>query len=55
MYISASLTLEELLFQFSLCNLDLDSLVDLLGMPASVICVIFDGSREESIDECGFA
>lgn len=44
-------TLEELLFQLSLCNLDLDGLVHLLGVSALVVCVVLDGGREKGVDE----
>jgi hypothetical protein len=36
-------TLEEFLLQFSLCDLDLNGLVDLLRMSAFVVCVVLDG------------
>ena len=44
-------TFEELLLQLCLCDLNLHGLVDLLGMTATVIGVVFDGSREEGVDE----
>ena len=44
-------TLEELLLQLGLGDLDLDSLVNLLGMSALVVCVVLDSGREEGIDE----
>lgn len=48
-------TLEELLFQFSLCDFDLDRLVDLLVMATFVIGIILNGSRKQSVDEGSFA
>ena len=50
-----ALTLEELLLQLSLGDLDLDSLVDLLRMAAAVVGVVLDGSGEEGVDEGGLA
>ena len=44
-------TLEELLFQLCLCNLNLNSLVNLLCVSALVVCIILDGGREQSVDE----
>ena len=44
--ITCCITLEELLFQFRLCNLDLDSLIHLLGMASLVIGIVLDGCRE---------
>lgn len=44
-------TLEELFLQLSLCDFDLNCLVNLLGMSALVIGVVLDGGGEESIDE----
>lgn len=43
---SVMVTFEELFFQLGLGNLNLNGLVDLFGMAASVIGVILDGSRE---------
>jgi len=37
-------TFEELLLQLSLCDLDLDRLVDLLRMSSFVVCVVLDCS-----------
>jgi hypothetical protein len=44
-------TLEELLLQLGLGNLDLDRLVDLLLVPALVIGVVLDSGGEERVDE----
>ena len=44
-------TFEELLFQLSLGDLNLDRLVDLLSMSPFVIGVVLDGGGEESVDE----
>ena len=49
--VSILYTFEELLLKLSLCDLNLDRLVDLLGMAATMVCVVLDGSREEGIDE----
>jgi hypothetical protein len=46
-----SLTLEELLLELGLGDLNLDRLVDLLLVPALVIGVVLDGRGEESVDE----
>ena len=46
-------TFEELLLKLGFCDLDLNSLVNLLLVPTFVIRIIFDSGREESIDECG--
>ena len=48
----AALTLEELLLELSLGDLDLDSLVDLLLVTSLVVGIVLDGCREESVDEC---
>jgi hypothetical protein len=48
-------TFEELLFQFGLCDLDLDGLVDLLGMPLLVVGVVLDGGGEKGVDEGGLS
>jgi hypothetical protein len=45
-------TFKELLLKLSLCNLNLNSFVDLLRMPAFVIRIVLNGSREESVDKC---
>lgn len=44
-------TLEELLLELGLGDLNLDSLVDLLLVTTSVICVVLDGCGEEGVDE----
>lgn len=44
-------TLEELLLQFSLRDLDLDGLVDLLLMSPLVVGIVLDGRGEEGVDE----
>lgn len=46
-----ALTLEELLFELGLGDLDLDGLVDLLGVTAAVVGVVLDGGGEEGVDE----
>jgi hypothetical protein len=48
-------TLEELLFQLSFGNLNLDSLVHLLRMSALVVGVVLDRGREEGVNEGGFS
>lgn len=48
-------TLEELLFQLCLCDLDLDGLVHLLHVAALVVGVVFDGGGEERVDEGGLS
>ena len=48
-------TLEELLFQFSFRDLDLNGLVNLLGVSALVVGVVLDSSREKGVDESGLA
>lgn len=50
-----ALTLEELLLEFGLGNLNLDGLVDLLLVSALVIGVVLDGRGEEGVDEGGLA
>ena len=42
---------EELLLQLGLGDLDLDRLVDLLGVAAAVVGVVLDGRAEEGVDE----
>src|SRR2546423_14290969 len=42
--VSIHLTFEELLLKFSLCDLNLDSLVNLLRVPAFVIRVVLNSS-----------
>src|ERR1700710_1146575 len=44
-------TLEKLLFQFSLCDFDLNGLVNLLRVPALVVGVVLDRGGEEGVDE----
>jgi hypothetical protein len=44
-------TFEKFLLQLSLGDFDLDGLVNLLCVSALVVCVVFDGGREEGIDE----
>ncbi len=46
-----TLTLEELLLELSLGNLNLHGLVDLLLVPPLVIGIVLDGSREQGVDE----
>lgn len=48
-------TFEELLFQLSLGDLDLDRLVDLLCMSLFVIGVVLDGRGEEGVDKGGLS
>lgn len=48
-------TLEELLLQLGLGDLDLDGLVDLLLVAALVVCIVLDGGGEEGVDEGGLA
>jgi hypothetical protein len=50
-----ALTLEELLLELGLGDLDLDSLVDLLCVTAAVVGVVLDGGGEEGVDEGGLA
>jgi len=50
-----ALTLEELLLQLGLGDLDLDGLVDLLGVTAAVVGVVLDGGGEEGVDKGGLA
>lgn len=54
-FIQIVLTLEELLFQFGLCDLDLDRLVYLLRMSSLVVGVVLDGRGEQGIDEGGLS
>lgn len=44
-------TLEELLFQFGLGNLNFNGLVDLLCVSSLVIGVVLNGCGEKSVDE----
>jgi hypothetical protein len=48
-------TLEEFLLQFCLCDLDFNSLINLLCVSALVIGIVLDGGREECVDEGSFA
>jgi hypothetical protein len=48
-------TLEELLFQLGLGNLNLDRLVDLLLVPTLVVGVVLNGCGEERVDESRLA
>lgn len=47
--------LEELLLQLSLCDLDLDGLVDLLLVSPLVIGIVLDGRGEQGVDEGGLS
>lgn len=51
----AILTLEELLLQLGLCDLNLDGLVNLLRVTALVIGIVLNGGREEGVDEGGLS
>lgn len=44
-------TLEELLLELGLGDLDLDGLVDLLLVTALVVGIVLDGGGEEGVDE----
>jgi hypothetical protein len=44
-------TLEEFLFQFGFCNLDLDRLVHLLHVSTLVVGIVLDRGGEERVDE----
>jgi len=48
-------TLEELLLELGLCDLDFDGLVDLLCVSALVIGVVLNGGGEEGVDECSLS
>lgn len=48
-------TLEELLLELGLGDLNLDGLVDLLLVAALVVGIVLDGGREKSVDECSLA
>lgn len=48
-------TLEELLLELCLGDLNLDRFIDLLLMSTAVVGVVLDGSREQRIDECCLA
>jgi hypothetical protein len=45
------LTLEELLLELGLGDLDLHRLVNLLLVAALVVCVVLDGGGEEGVDK----
>lgn len=45
------LTLEKLLLELSLGDLDLNSLVDLLLVSALVVGIVLDGGGEEGVDK----
>jgi hypothetical protein len=49
------LTLEEFLFQFSFCDLDLNGLVHLLCVSLLVVGVVLDGRGEQCVDEGGLS
>ena len=44
-------TLEELLLQLGLCDLDFDSLVNLLCVSALVVGIVLNCGREKGVDE----
>ena len=48
-------TFEELLLQFSLCDLNFDGLVDLFSVSLFVVGVVLDRSGEKCIDECSLS
>lgn len=48
-------TFEELLLQLCLCDFNFDGLVHLLVVPPTMVLVVFDGGREESVDESGLS
>jgi hypothetical protein len=48
-------TLEELLLKLGLCDLDLDSLIDLLGVSSLVVGIVLNGGGEESVNEGGLS
>ena len=48
-------TLEELLLQLALGDLDLDRLVHLLHVSALVVGIILNRSREEGVDKGGLS
>lgn len=51
----ALFTLEELLLELGLGDLNLDRLVDLLLMSTLVVGIVLDGGGEECVDEGGFS
>ena len=50
-YASQIRTLEELLLQLGLGNLNLDGLVDLLLVPALVVGIVLDGGGEQRVNK----
>ena len=48
-------TLEELLLELSLCDFDLDGLVDLLLVAPLVVGIVLDGRGEQRVDEGGLS
>ena len=48
-------TFEELLLKLSLSDLDLHSLVDLLGVTPSMVGIVLDGRREQRVDKGGLS
>lgn len=48
-------TFEELLLQFSLCDLNFNGLVDLLRVSLLVVGVVLDRSGEKCVDECSLS
>lgn len=49
-------TFEKLFFQLCLCDFNLDSLVNLLLVSlVRMICIVFDGCREEGVDKGSLA
>ena len=49
------ITLEELLLQLSLGDLDLNGSVNLLLVTALVVGVVLDGGRKQGVDESGLS
>ena len=54
-FLSGSHTLEELLLQLGLGDLNLNGLVNLLRVTAFVIGVVLNGGGKEGVDECSLA
>jgi hypothetical protein len=52
---TAMLTLEELLLELGLGDLNLNGLVDLLLMALAVVGIVLDGGGEQGVDESGLA
>lgn len=50
-----SLTLEKLLLQLGLGDLDLDGAIHLFLVTALMVGIVLNGGREESIDECSLS